>query len=206
MKGNYFFYFLFILLNTFSSHSLLATSPHPFDEISQNPDYQIQLKEIIQQAISHNFGVGDALPKNLPPPFKKPVGLFVTVTKAGKVLGCMGTIQAQQAHLADEIFFNLQKAFSQDPRHRPISQRQLKDIEIVLTAVDTPVRVDTIDALNPARDSILLGHGSKEAVVLAGEARTLRYMLALAKSKAGIKVNEPFQVYRLPTKTLITKL
>jgi hypothetical protein len=194
------FWMMFFLFPSFSA--LAEDVPHPFDEISQNSQYQIKLKKIIQLSIAHNFGMGEPLPKQLPAPFEKPMGLFVTATKDGKVLGCMGTLQPQQPRLAEEILFNLQKTFSQDPRHRPISQNQLKDIEIVLTAVASPERVATIDTLNPARDSILLRHGSKEAVVLAGEARTLRYMLALAKSKAGIKKNEPFQVYRLATRIL----
>jgi hypothetical protein len=196
---------LFFSINL-TAHRLKAGELHPFDEISRNPQYQLQLKDIVQQAVAHNFGQGNTLPKNLPPPFEKPIGLFVTVTKNGKVLGCMGTIQPQQARLADEIFFNLQKAFSQDPRHHPISQHQLKDLEITLTAAANPQRVDNIDALNPARDSILLRHGAKEAVVLAGEARTLHYMLALAKSKAGIQPGDIFQIYRLFTKILIIYL
>jgi AMMECR1 domain-containing protein len=197
---------VFLFIFSVSSTRGTAAEIHPFDEISHHPQYQKQLKEIILQAVAHNFGAGNTLTQALPSPFEKPLGLFVTAKKDGEVLGCMGTIQPRQARLADEIFFNLQKAFSQDPRHRPISQYQVEDMEIFLTAVDHPERVEDRDILNPARDSILLRHGSKEAVVLAGEAKTLRYMLALAKSKAGIKTGESFQIYRLSTRILSVKL
>jgi AMMECR1 domain-containing protein len=179
---------------------------HPFDEISQTPAYQIQLKEILRQAIAHNFGAGGTLPQNLSPPFQKTLALFVTAKKGDQVLGCMGTLQAQQARMAEEIFFNLQKAFSQDPRHHPISQNQINGIEIVLTAVDSPKQINSIPAINPARDSVLIRHGRKEAVVLVGEARTLHYLLAFAKAKAGIVPGEPFQVYRLTTHILSIQL
>jgi AMMECR1 domain-containing protein len=202
MKNKFVLLTLLLLL----APGTIAATPHPFDEIAQNPDYQIQLKEILQQAIAHNFGNGGILPQNLPPPFEKPVALFVTAKKEDRVLGCMGTLQPQQARLADEIFFNLQKAFSRDPRHRPISQNQIEGLEIVLTAVDSPQLIEDPKKINPAQDSVLVRHGKKEAVVLAGEARTLRYLLAFAKAKAGIVKGEPFQVYRLTTRILLIQM
>jgi hypothetical protein len=75
-------------------------------------------------------------------------------------------------------------------------------MEIYLTTAGTPQAVERFDALSPRHDAILLKSGAKEAVVLPGEARTLRYLLAFAKAKAGVKKGEPYVVYRLPVVVL----
>lgn len=179
---------------------------HPFTEIQRNPNYIRQLQKIVAAAVALNFGEHQPLPENLGKPFTKPLALFVTARKAGKVLGCMGTLRPKEGNLAQEIATNLEKAFSMDPRHHPIQRSDTPGMEIYITAVSSPRQVTRWDTLNPARDSIWVRHGNKEAVVLAGEAKTLRYLLAFAKAKAGIKKNEAFQVYRLQTKTLMVKL
>lgn len=192
---------LILLINAVFPSSAVSAPFNPFDEISHHPQYRTQLQSLLEKAVAHNFGRGGALPESHYP-FDRPTGLFVTATREGRVLGCMGTLSPQYGTLTEEIFFNLQKAFSQDPRHRPITANQLEGLVIVLTAVGKPVPLGSLASVNPARDAILIKSGSREAVVLAGEARTLRYLLALAKSKAGIGKDETFQIFRLPARTL----
>ena len=174
----------------------------PLDEIRRNPQWMAQVQEVILGAVENNFGKAQTLPQDLGSPLQKPQALFVTAKKDGRVRGCMGTLQAKEASLAEEIVVNLQKAFSQDPRHHPIQKSETSGMEIFLTVVGKPIRVHRVDTLNPARDSVLIRHGNKTGVVLAGEAKTLRYLLAFAKAKAGIKKGEPYQVFRLPSQTL----
>ena len=101
-----------------------------------------------------------------------------------------------------ETSANLKAAMTQDPRHRRVEKSELPGMEIYLTTAGTPQPVSRFDALSPVHDAILLKSGAREAVVLPGEARTLRYLLAFAKAKAGVRKGEPYQVFRLPVEVV----
>jgi len=177
-----------------------------FQTIRSDPRLQAQLAQIVDTAVRRALGKEAALPEGLDPVFQRPMGVFVTAKRGDEVRGCMGSLQPKQGSLAEEIVKNLDLAFTRDPRHRPIRQEELPGMEIYLSAVGDPQPVFRWDALSPARDGILLKSGSKEAVVLPGEAKTLRYLLAFAKAKAGIRRGEAYQLYRLPAEVLSVAL
>jgi AMMECR1 domain-containing protein len=177
-------------------------NPHPLDQIKRNPDYHTQLEKLVTEAAQHHFNPAFPINLELPGPFQKPLGLFVTAKKDGKILGCMGNLYPQEESLAREVVTNLGKAFAQDPRHPPVEADQVGGMEIYITWVGKPQAVSRPGSLNPFRDSILVSQGRRRAVVLAGEAKTLRYQLALARTKAGIRTEQPYQIYRLTSKSL----
>ena len=57
-------------------------------------------------------------------------GAFVSVHKFGALRGCIGTIAATQKNLALEIIHNAVSAVSKDPRFEPVTQDELKYLEI----------------------------------------------------------------------------
>lgn len=171
-------------------------------QIRHSPDLQIQLSAIVDTAIRRAFGEDPPLPSNLSPIFQSPMGVFVTAKRGDEVRGCMGSLFPKKGSLTEEIVANLQLAFLRDPRHRPIRREELEGMEIYLSTAGSPVAIERWGSVSPARDAIMLKSGSKEAVVLPGEARTLRYLLAFARAKAGIKKGEAYRIYRLPSETL----
>jgi len=177
------------------------TSLRSFENIRHQPRLMAQLEQIIQLGIQKAFGKSIALPNDLQPIFKKSLAVFVTVKKNGEVRACMGSLRPQQENLAKEIVANLKLAFFEDPRHRPVQEQEIDDLEFYITAVGRPVLIKRVDRLNPARDAVLLRYGKKEGVVLPGEAKTMSYLIKFARAKAGIKKGEPFQVYRIPAVT-----
>lgn len=177
-------------------------SPHPLDEIKANADYRGQMKRLVTEAAQHHFNPAFRISQTLQGPFQKPLGLFVTIKKDGKILGCMGNLHPQEENLAREVITNLDKAFAQDPRHPPVEPEQLPGTEVFITWAGKPRAVSRPGTLNPFRDSIMVTQGRRRAVVLAGEAKTLRYQLALARAKAGIQTDRPYQIYRLTSKSL----
>jgi len=185
-----------------SSQSNNSIGLQTLEQIRSDPKLRFQLQELVKVAITQAFGESAKLPKDLDPIFQKPLPLFVTAKKSGEVRGCMGNLKPKRGSLAQEILTNLRLAFFQDPRHRSIREDEISGMEIYLTAVGDPVLIRDFSAINPARDAVLVRHGNKEGVVLPGEAKTLSYLLAFAKAKAGIKKGEPFQVYRIPTQTM----
>lgn len=196
-----FYFFLFFL-----PRALFAQDLSILEKIRQTPALQKQMQAWVEQVVREWRGSGEALAYPQDPLFQKPLAVFITAKKGDEVRGCMGTLQPQEKSLADEIRKNLRRAFTQDPRHRPIQKSELPGMEIYVSAVGDPQLLTKPYQVNPARDAILMRSGSKEAIALPGEAKTLRYLLAFLKSKAGIKKSEPFQLYRLRSESLGLRL
>lgn len=173
-----------------------------FREIRASPRLQAQLSSVVSVAIRRAFGEDAAMPGDLDPVFLRPMGVFVTAKRGDEVRGCMGSLTPKKSGLAEEISANLRLAFVGDPRHRSIRREELPGIEIYLSTAGSPLSVERWTAISPSRDAVLLKSGAKEAVVLPGEARTQRYLLAFAKAKAGVRKGEPFRIYRLPVEVL----
>lgn len=173
-----------------------------FRQIRSDPALSSQLAAIVEVAMRRAWGESAAWPANSDPVFEAPLGVFVTLKKDGEIRGCMGSLKPRKSSLREEIAANLKAAMTQDPRHRRVEKSELPGIEVYLTTAGRPQPVPRFDALSPVHDAILLKSGAKEAVVLPGEARTLRYLLAFAKAKAGVGKGETYQIYRLPVVVL----
>ncbi|HEX5033208.1 MAG TPA: AMMECR1 domain-containing protein [bacterium] len=157
---------------------------------------------ILAVAMRRAWGESAAWPVNADPLFEEPLSVFVTLKKNEEIRGCMGSLKPRKSSLREEIAANLKAAMTQDPRHRRVEKSELPGMEIYLTTTGRPQPVPRVDALSPVHDAILLKSGAREAVVLPGEARTLRYLLAFAKAKAGVGKGETYQIYRLPVVVL----
>lgn len=183
-----------------------AQAEHPFTQLSRDPKQLKSLQKVLTAAARKAYGKPGQIPETLPGIFSKPQALFLTLKKADRTYGCMGALQAQGKNLLEEIQLVLPKALFQDPRHPAVGATDLPGMEVYLSAVGQPLRVDDVNRINPARDAILAKSGAKAGVVLPGEAKTLRYLLDFAKAKAGIGDQEAFQVYKVPTVTVMVKL
>ncbi len=194
--------FLIILLFGISPNVFPLEPPlTQFAKIRTDAQLQSQVRAIVRVGIDRAFGKNSPLPELLDPFFKKQIPIFVTVKKKDEVRGCMGSLKPKKSSLAEEIEQNLILAFSKDPRHRPIAETELNQLEIFITAVGTPLRITRVEEISPAHDGAMIRRGNKEAILLPGEAKTQRYLVAALRSKAGIKKNETFQLYRVPSVT-----
>ncbi|MCC6273396.1 MAG: AMMECR1 domain-containing protein [Deltaproteobacteria bacterium] len=192
-----------ILLLLSSAPSLGQEDPlSRFRAIRASPQLRAQLAAVVDVAVRRAFGEAAPLPEGLDAVFLGPMGVFVTAKRGDEVRGCMGSLAPKKGSLAEEIAANLQLAFFRDPRHRSIRREELAGMKIFLSATGGPLAIERWGSVSPARDAILLKSGAKEAVVLPGEARTQRYLLAFAKAKAGIKKGEAFRLYRLPVEVI----
>ena len=205
MKRIYLFILCFALLSLargFSPALAEEEGLRRFRQIRSDPVLRAQLASIVEVAMGRAWGQDSPWPEKLDPIFDKPLGVFVTLKKGEEVRGCMGSLKARKSSLREEIAANLKAAMTQDPRHRKVEKEEVPGMEVYFTTAGKPQPVPRLNALSPVHDAILLKSGAKEAVVLPGEARTLRYLLAFAKAKAGVRRGETFQVYRLPVLVL----
>lgn len=118
-------------------------------------------------------------------------GVFVSLHRAGELRGCIGTISACHESLADEVRANaLQAAFS-DPRFRPLTRRELDDLEISVDVLHEPAPCTAAD-LDPAVYGVIVTSGAKRGLLLPNlegidDAGT---QVAIAMRKAGIQEHE----------------
>jgi AMMECR1 domain-containing protein len=178
-----------------------ATGLQGFAKIRSDPDLQAQAREVVAGGMEQAFGEDVKSISGLAFPFNARAPVFVTLKKGEKVRGCMGTLQAREPTLAQEIQANLRKALFQDPWHRRVTREEIPGMEVYLTAIGLPIPVRGIGEISPARDGVLIRQGRREAVALPGEAKTQRYLLTFLKAKAGIQQG-PYQIFRFKTETI----
>ncbi len=186
----------------FFPFSIFASETSPLYQIKTNPQLQKELQAWVSELLEEWEGKKENLKLPTSNVFQKPLAVFVTAKKGNEVRGCMGTLRPREKNLAEEIRTNLRLAFSRDPRHRPVQKDEVAEMEIYISSVSNPKLVSELSSLDPARDAVMIKSGSREAVALPGEAKTLRYLLAFLKSKAGIHRGENFQLYRMESETV----
>jgi len=194
---------LFLVLFLFPFKLCALNSSEVFQEIRRSSVLQEELKAWVAYAIAETYQQNIKKPV-LSPVFQERLPVFITVKKQEITLGCMGSLQAKKESFAQEILSNLHLAFTRDLRHPPIFEQQAKNLEVFVSTVSQKERVDSLHSISLSQDGVLLKQGNREAVVLPGEAKTKRYLLAFLKAKAGIRKERPYQLYRLKVETLST--
>ena len=130
-----------------------------------------------------------ALPDGLPPELtEKRAGVFVSLHERGELRGCIGTIAPVTGSVAAEIVRNGVAAASEDPRFPPVRQSELDALSYSVDVLFTPMPVDSLDDLDPARYGVIVTQGWKRGLLLPNleGVDTARQQVDIAKRKAGI--------------------
>ncbi|MFH1500867.1 MAG: AmmeMemoRadiSam system protein A [archaeon] len=85
--------------------------------------------------------------------FKQARGVFVTLHKNGQLRGCIGLPYPSNA-VADAVVEAAKSAAFEDPRFPPVSEGELKDIEIEISVLTPPVKCVAKD-VNVGRDGLM---------------------------------------------------
>jgi len=124
----------------------------------------------------------------------EPGATFVTLTCAGALRGCIGSLVAERPLRADVENNALAAAFS-DPRFAPLSAREYREIEVEVSLLSPmqPVMVESetqaLTLLRPGVDGVLLEYGRRRGTFLPQVWEQLpepRAFLAHLKQKAGL--------------------
>lgn len=137
-------------------------------------------------------------------PLGRPFACFVCIKTVGRELrGCIGTVEPEQATLAEEIIANAVKAATRDPRFRPVSGDELSSL---LYSVDVlgSLEPTRFEDLNPAAFGVVVTDqtGSRRGLLLPDieSIETADQQVGVAARKAGIKPGEPLRLYRFRTR------
>ena len=155
-----------------------------------------------RQTIAHKLQ-GQALAKEAPFDQTAPSqGVFVTLKKAGNLRGCIGHLQPQYPHLMAEIDACAIAAAFADERFPPVKQEELAAIKIELSLLEPAEPIESIDQLDPKRFGIIVRSGLRQGTLLPDieGVDTATQQIQIAKAKAGIRPDEPAQIFRYRVK------
>ena len=140
-----------------------------------------------------------SLPKDLPEELlKRRAGAFVSIHENGQLRGCIGTIGPVEENLAKEIIQNAVSASSRDPRFSPITEKELKHLEISVDVLGEAEPVDSPDQRDVKRYGVIVSHGRKRGLLLPDleGVDTVEDQIRIARRKAGIRDYEDCKLER----------
>ena len=127
-------------------------------------------REALQYGVS-----GQALPaldlESMTPRLRSNGASFVTLTILGELRGCIGALEPYQP-LAQDVREHAVAAALEDPRFPPVSPEELDQIEIEVSRLTFPEKLEYTDAedlcarLHPHVDGVILRDGSRRATFL----------------------------------------
>ena len=108
---------------------------------------------------------------NLPAVFNEPRGTFVTLTIRSNLRGCIGHIIPQES-LIEGIRVNAINAAFRDPRFRPLSMDEWKNVRIEISILTEPKPLaysegnDLLAKLRPGIDGVIIKKGFHQSTFL----------------------------------------
>lgn len=170
-------------------------APSPCIELAPGP--RAQLLSIARRSIGHGLNTSQPLTVDADEWPDAPVavyGNFVTLTRAGRLRGCIGSIEPTQP-LAQSVAAHAFGAAFGDPRFPPLTDTELTYtcIEISVLSPPEPVTAPTREALaaalRPGEDGLLLAEGGHRATFLPKVWEQLpdpEQFIAHLRAKAGL--------------------
>lgn len=129
-----------------------------------------------------------------PESLKRERATFVTLNMAGKLRGCIGSLQAHRALVLD-VANNAQAAAFQDPRFTPLSHEEYQQMDLHISILTQPRRLpassleDLAGKLQPGVDGLIIKEGSRQATYLPSVWQHIldpRQFIAELRVKAGL--------------------
>ena len=153
--------------------------------------------KLCKKSIEGGLNLGNSLPDKYPDVFNESGASFVTLEKNGNLRGCIGSVIAHRS-LFKDIVKNAHSAAFSDPRFSPLTIDELDDIEISVSILSKPQKIDfsteteLLDKLTPQKDGLIIRDENYQAVYLPDVWKVLPdkfEFLGSLKQKAGLPKN-----------------
>ena len=154
-----------------------------------------RLLQRARQAIEHALGLGPAPADD--PALAERGACFVTLTRKGRLCGCMGSLKPHRA-LGEDVVANAQAAALRDPRFPPLSAGSWPGVSVEVSLLGRAEFLDEKDEagvlarLRPGEDGVIFFNGCQQATFLPqvwAQIPTPQEFLAALKQKAGLPAN-----------------
>jgi AmmeMemoRadiSam system protein A len=175
------------------------------------PAEQATLVELARRAIRDSNATGQTPAVDeatLTPALRAPRGCFVTLTRRGKLRGCIGNLLPHEP-LFQSVMHNACGAAFRDSRFPPVSGDELPELEVEISVLSKPLPLDysepgeLLHRLCPGVDGVVLNVGGRTATFLPQVWEKIpdpaEFLDQLAR-KAGL----PADAWRDPTATVLT--
>ncbi len=131
-------------------------------------------------------------PKDVPPEFQRPSGVFVSIHKEGMLRGCIGTTEPTRSRAAEEIIANAISASTQDPRFEPVEEDELDLLDYSVDVLSEAEAIDDESQLDPRKYGVIVEKGGRRGLLLPDlpGVDTVSEQVRIAKQKAGIRESE----------------
>ena len=125
-------------------------------------------------------------------------GVFVSLKEDGRLRGCIGTIEAAQGSIAEEIIHNAVGAAVGDTRFEPVKSEELDKLIIHVDVLSEPETITSPELLDPKRYGVIVSAGHLKGLLLPDleGIETVEQQVAIALQKAGIPKDMGFQIQR----------
>jgi AmmeMemoRadiSam system protein A len=194
----------------------MAPSPSLEAQEVLGPEQRKLLLGIARASIRHGLAHGRPLPVDpdaLPPELAAVRGAFVTLTRRGRLRGCVGRTRAFRP-LGEDLADLAYGAAFQDSRFPPVTAGELADLEIHVSLLTVPEPVaftcdaDLMAQLVPGQDGLILESALHLGVFLPSVWESLpdpMDFLGRLKVKAGLPERRPVEglrAYRFRTESI----
>ena len=125
-------------------------------------------------------------------------GAFVSIHKFGALRGCIGTIASIQKNLALEIIENAVSAVSKDPRFQPVTEDELKYLDINVDVLGEAEKISSPAELDVKKYGVIVQSGYKRGLLLPDldGVDTVEQQISIARRKGGIAPDEKVDLFR----------
>jgi MEMO1 family protein len=131
--------------------------------------------------------------------YERRAACFVTLKKHGELRGCIGTLEPAETSLGREIARNAHSSAMRDPRFPPVDE---EEVDALTCSVDVLGQSEpcTLSDLDPRTYGVIVEAGYRRGVLLPDLAGvdTVDLQVSIARQKAGIPDDQPFDVRRFP--------
>lgn len=158
--------------------------------------------KLAKDTIEYHFKTGKLLPLPLDLPkeiMAARAGVFVTLYKHGQLRGCIGTLQATTANIAEEIRQNALSSAFEDPRFDPLEQDELSELELSVDILNPAELIKDRSELDVKKYGVICQSGYKKGLLLPDieGVDSVDVQIEIACQKAGINpVREKFNIYK----------
>ena len=179
------------------------------------PAQRATLMDVARRSIEHGLASGQPLvvtPSEYHRDLKAVRASFVTLQKNGQLRGCIGHLEAVQPVVVD-VAENAFAAAFRDPRFSPLTAAEWPDVDVHLSLLTTPERMqfndeaDLIGQIRAGEDGLILQDGPNRGTFLPSVWESLPNpvdFLIHLKRKAGLAANhwsDRVEVYRYHTES-----
>ena len=139
-----------------------------------NGDDEKTVFDVIKKSIEQGLETGTAYKpdtESFSELLQKKYAVFITLKIAGDLRGCIGTTEATLPLIDAVAHFAFAAAFS-DPRFKPLTREEYKNVDISLSILTTPVPMsftdepDLVNQLRPGIDGLIIEKNNRRATFL----------------------------------------